>query len=152
VGADRICNAVACIEIYGVPSIVVDLGTATTFDVISEKAVYLGGAIALGLMGASNELHRLAAKLPRVDHRFPEQVVGRNTEQSMQSGIMWGAVSMIDGMVEKIIQEMRWSSVEVIGTGGAAGLVAARSRTIRHINPYLTLEGMRIIYHRVHEQ
>jgi type III pantothenate kinase len=149
VGADRICNAVAGASIYGTPLIVVDLGTATTFDVVSSEKVYLGGAIALGLMGASNELHRLAAKLPRVDLVFPQSVVGKTTEESIQSGILWGMIALIDGMVLKIKSEMNWKDVHVIGTGGAASLLQGRSKTIQHVNPLLTLEGMRLIYHRL---
>jgi type III pantothenate kinase len=149
VGADRLCNSLAAIALYGAPAIVVDLGTATTFDVVTENCEYLGGAISLGLMGASNELHRLAAKLPRVDLKFPARVVGTTTEESMQSGIMWGTVSLIDGMVEKIAAEMHWAKMHVIGTGGASKLIAKYSRTIEQYNPFLTLEGMRLIYHRL---
>jgi len=105
VGADRICNAVAGYSLYGGPLIVVDFGTATTFDVISKKGEYLGGVIALGLKGASQQLHLLAAKLPRVELEFPGTIVGTNTEDSMKSGIMWGTVSLIDGVVKKILQE-----------------------------------------------
>lgn len=152
VGGDRICNAVAGAMLYGTPLIVVDLGTATTFDVVSSDRVYLGGAIALGLMGASNELHRVAAKLPRVDLVFPNAVIGKTTEESIQSGILWGMVTLIDGMVEKIISEMHWNQVYVVGTGGAASLIAGRSITIQHVNSVLTLEGMRLIYHRLHGQ
>ena len=149
VGADRLCNSLAALTIYGGPVIVVDLGTATTFDVVTENYEYLGGAISLGLTGASNELHRLAAKLPRVDLKFPEKVVATSTEQSIQSGIMWGTVSLIDGMVEKIGAEMQWKNMHVIGTGGASNLIIKYSRTIEQYNPFLTLEGMRLIYHRL---
>ena len=150
VGADRLCNSLAAVTIYGCPAIVVDLGTATTFDVVSENYEYLGGAISLGLTGASNELHRLAAKLPRVDLKFPEKVVGTSTEQSIQSGIMWGTVSLIDGMIEKIESEMQWKNSQVIATGGASNLILKYSQTIKQYNPFLTLEGMRLIYHRLH--
>ncbi|MBN1781178.1 type III pantothenate kinase [bacterium] len=152
VGADRICNAVAGAHLYGTPVIIVDLGTATTFDVVSPELVYLGGVISLGLAGASNELHRLAAKLPRVDLVFPAHVVGRSTEESMQSGIMWGSVALIDGMIEKIQDEMQWDRVAVAATGGAARLITDRSKRIEQINMHLTLEGMKIIYHRLHGQ
>lgn len=152
VGADRICNAVAGVLLYGAPLIIVDLGTATTFDVIDLDNIYLGGAIALGLMGASRELHRLAAKLPRVGLQFPKSVVGRTTEQSIQSGILWGTVALIDGMVRKIKKEMEWDQVHVIGTGGTVQLIADHSETIQTIQPSLTLEGMRFIYQHLHKK
>ena len=149
VGADRICNAVAGFNLYGGPVIVVDLGTATTFDVISSDGVYLGGAIGLGMMGASRELHRLAAKLPRVDLAFPVSVVGTTTERSIQSGILWGTISMIDGMIEKITEEMQWPNVHVIATGGLADLILKYSKNIETVNTNLTLEGMKMIYHQM---
>ncbi|NQT25842.1 type III pantothenate kinase [candidate division KSB1 bacterium] len=148
VGADRICNAVGGYEKFGAPLIIVDFGTATTFDVISEKGVYLGGAIALGLAGASHELHRLSAKLPRVDLDLPDRVVGQSTEQSIQSGIMWGMVSLVDGMVDRIQKEMKWESVSVIATGGMASIFEINSERIEKTERFLTLEGMRIIYER----
>lgn len=149
VGADRICNAVAGYVYHGSPLIVVDFGTSTTFDVISERGEYLGGVIALGLMGASQELHRLAAKLPRVDLDFPPFVVGRTTETSIQSGIMWGTIAMVDGMVDKIQKEMGWNRFKVVATGGAAPLVVEKSERIQQMEPFLTLEGMRLIYDRI---
>ena len=148
VGADRICNAVAGLELYGSPLIVVDFGTATTFDVVSEGE-YLGGAIALGLMSASHELHRLAAKLPRVGLTFPNAVVGKSTETSIQSGLMWGTVVLIDGMIDKIIHEMQWRDVNVIATGGAATHIAEKTIRIQKVEPNLTLHGMRIIFQRL---
>jgi type III pantothenate kinase len=151
VGADRLCNSLAAVTLYGGPAIVVDLGTATTFDVVTDNYEYLGGAISLGLVGASKELHRLAAKLPRVDLKFPDRVVGTSTEESMQSGIMWGTVSLVDGMVEKIAAEMHWQKMQVIGTGGASNLIVKYSRTIKQFDPFLTLEGMRLIYHRMNK-
>lgn len=148
VGADRICNAMAGYALHGGPLIIVDFGTATTFDVISERGEYLGGVIALGLMSASQELHRLAAKLPKVDLHFPPFVVGKTTEMSMQSGIMWGTVALVDGMIEKISREMEWENVHVVATGGVAPLVVERSEKIQVIEPFLTLEGMRLIFQR----
>ena len=149
VGADRICNAVAGFTKYGGPLIVVDFGTATTFDVVSEAGEYLGGSIALGVMGASDELHRVAAKLTRVDLVFPPNVVGKKTEASIQSGILWGTVSLVDGMVEHIIAEMGWKSVHVIATGGLAPMIVEKSKNIKVVEPFLTLEGMRIIHDRM---
>jgi len=148
VGADRICNAVAGYILHGGPLIIVDFGTATTFDVVSENGDYEGGIIALGLIGASHELHRLAAKLPRVDLVFPPSAVGRTTEESIQSGIMYGTVSLADGMVDRIVQEMSWDAVRVIATGGMAPMVVEQSERIELVEPFLTLEGMKIIYQR----
>ena len=148
VGADRICNAVAGYILHGVPLIVVDFGTATTFDVVSQSGDYVGGVIALGLMSASSELNRLAAKLPRVDLHFPDNVVGRTTEESMQSGIMYGTVSLVDGMVDRIIGEMGWDEVRIIATGGMAPMVIEKSKRIEIVEPFLTLEGMKLIYQR----
>ena len=147
-GADRICNAVAGYILHGGPLIIVDFGTATTFDVVSENGDYEGGIIALGLMGASHELHRLAAKLPRVDLVFPPSTVGRTTEESMQSGIMYGTVALVDGMVDRIVQEMSWNAVRVIATGGMAPMVFEQSERIELVEPFLTLEGMKIVYQR----
>lgn len=148
VGADRICNAVGGYEKYGAPLIVVDFGTATTFDVVGDSGVYLGGAIALGLTGASYELHRLSAKLPRVDLELPDRVVGQSTEQSIQSGIMWGMVCLVDGMVCRIRKEMSWKSARIIATGGMASFFNQKSETIEKIDRFLTLDGMRIIYEK----
>lgn len=148
VGADRICNAVGGFEKYGGPLIIIDFGTATTFDVVTEKGVYCGGVIALGLAGASDELHRLSAKLPRVDLNVPDHVVGQSTEQSIQSGIMWGMASLVDGLIDRIQNEMGWQSAHVIATGGLAPLMEALSERIQNTDRFLTLEGMRIIYER----
>ena len=148
VGADRICNAVAGYILHGGPLIIVDFGTATTFDVVSENGDYEGGIIALGLIGASHELHRLAAKLPRVDLVFPPSTVGRTTEESIQSGIMYGTVALVDGMVDRIVREMSWNAVRVIATGGMAPMVVEQSERIELVEPFLTLEGMKIIYQR----
>jgi type III pantothenate kinase len=147
-GADRICNAVAGIAAYGGPLVVVDFGTATTFDVISAEREYLGGAICLGLKGAAQELHRIAAKLPRVDLVFPDRAIGRNTEAGIQSGILWGAVFVTDGLVGRIGEELGYPDVTAVATGGLAPLIAGRTRRIRHIEPFLTLEGMRLIHER----
>ena len=149
VGADRICNAVAGYFLYGGPLIVVDFGTATTFDVVSKKGEYLGGVIALGLKGASQQLHKLAAKLPRVELEYPARVVGSNTESSIQSGIMWGTVSLVDGMIKKILNEKKWEKAHLIATGGMASDIVKHSETLKEASPFLTLEGMRIIYKRI---
>ncbi len=149
VGADRICNAVAGFARYQGPLIIVDFGTATSFDVVSEEGEYIGGVIALGVRGASQELHRLAAKLPKVDLTFPPTIVGRTTETSIQSGIMWGSVALVDGMIEGIQHEMQWPRVHVVGTGGIAPIVVERTQKIDVVDPFLTLEGIKLIYQRM---
>lgn len=149
VGADRICNSVAGFVKYGGPIIILDFGTATTFDVISETGVYLGGAITLGLASSTFELHRISAKLPHVEARFPQSVIGRSTETSIQSGIMYGIVDLVDGMVDRIQKEMNWPDVRVIATGGEAIKIAEHSKRIQNIEPHLTLEGMKMIYQKL---
>lgn len=145
VGADRIVNAVAGYEKYRKSLIIIDLGTATTFDCISAQGEYLGGAIAPGIMIASDALFERTSKLPRVELVTPERVIGKNTVQSMQSGIVYGYIDLIDGMVRRIKKEMGGDPM-VIATGGLAGLIAKGSETIDAVDAYLTLEGLRIIY------
>ncbi len=149
VGADRICNAVGGIEQLGVPLIIVDFGTAITLDVVSEKKEYLGGIICLGLKASAQQLHTVAAKLPRVELAFPKFVVGRDTETSIQSGLLWGAVAMIDGLIERIAKELHLSSIRAIATGGQAELIAPHCHRIETVAPFLTLEGMKHIYHHI---
>jgi type III pantothenate kinase len=151
-GADRICNAVAGMARFGGPLVVVDFGTATTFDVVGENGAYLGGAIVLGLKTAAIELHRVAAMLPKVELVFPAHVIERNTETCMRSGIMWGTVAMIDGMIDKIMEEARWKSARIVGTGGLAAVIKQKSKRIECVEPFLTLEGMRLIHDRVAKQ
>jgi len=148
VGADRICNAVAAFEMFGGPSIVVDFGTATTYDVIAKNGDYLGGAIAPGIATASSELHRRAARLPRIDLHFPDESIGRDTAASMRSGIMFGAVDAMEGMIRRISKELG-SRPTVIATGGFSSLVASRTSKVDHIVPTLVLDGARIIFERV---
>ncbi len=148
VGADRIANAVAAYRLYGGPCVVVDLGTATTFDVISPRGDYLGGAIAPGLMTSSRDLFRRAARLSAVDLVFPENVIGKNTGESMRSGILYGTVGQIDGIIARIRREWR-RDFEVLATGGLAGLIAGRSAEIDKVVPDLTLQGLRLIFDRV---
>jgi len=154
VGADRIANAVAAYQIYAGPIIIVDLGTATTFDVISEEGEYLGGAIAPGIETSSLNLFKRAAQLLKVSLERPGQAIGRNTEESLRSGIIFGSVDQIDGMVNRIKDELETKhrikkKPEVIATGGLAGLIAQESKTIEKVNPTLTLEGLRRIYLQV---
>lgn len=147
VGADRIVNAVAAIELYGPPVIVVDFGTATTFDYIDEKGQYVGGAIAPGIGISTEALYQKAAKLPRIELAKPKSVVGRNPVTSMQAGIVFGYAGQVDGIVHRIRKEFR-SDAKVIATGGLADLIAGESSTIERVNPLLTLEGLRLIYER----
>jgi type III pantothenate kinase len=154
VGADRIANAVAAYEIYGGPVIVVDLGTATTFDVISEKGEYLGGAIAPGIETSSLNLFQRAAQLFKVSLEKPKKAIGTNTEESLRSGILFGAVGQIDEIVKRIKEELKQRrpskrKPKIIATGGLASLVAKESQTIEEVNPTLTLEGLRRIYLKV---
>lgn len=147
VGADRIVNAVAAIELYGSPCIVVDFGTATTFDYIDEGGQYVGGAVAPGIGISTEALYQRAAKLPRIELTKPKSVVGRNTIASMQAGIIYGFAGQVDGIVERIKQEFA-TEPKVIATGGLAELISSESRTIEQVNPLLTLQGLQIIYER----
>ena len=147
VGADRIVNAAAGYEKYRKSLIIIDLGTATTFDCISERGEYLGGAIAPGIMISSEALFNKTSKLPRVELVKPETVIGKNTVSSMQAGIIYGYTGLIDGMVKRIKKEMGGNPL-VIATGGLAQLIASESETIETVDTYLTLEGLRIIYRK----
>lgn len=147
VGADRIVNAVAAIQIYGPPLIIVDFGTATTFCVVDEQGQYLGGVIAPGIRTSAEALFEHAAKLPRIELVRPRNVVGRNTVASMQAGVVFGFAGLVDGIVERIREEIPLP-FKVVATGGLAELVNTQSRTIQYTNPALTLEGLRILWER----
>ena len=146
VGADRIVNAVAAYKRYGTACIIVDFGTATTFDSVTERGEYAGGAICPGIGISMEALFLRAAKLPKVDISKPRSVVGRNTVESMQAGIYYGYVGLVDGLVRRMKQEMGVQPVRVIATGGLASLVATDSETIETVDDALTLEGLRLIH------
>jgi type III pantothenate kinase len=146
-GADRVVNAVGAIELYGGPLIIVDFGTATTFCAVSEKAEYLGGAIAPGIHISTEALFQRAAKLPRVELTKPQKVIGKNTVESIQSGVIYGFVGKVDGIVRRMLNEFPHKP-RVVATGGMAGLIASESETIEEVNYFLTLEGLRIIYEK----
>jgi type III pantothenate kinase len=145
VGADRIVNAAAAHRLYGGPVIITDLGTATTFDTVSKEGDYLGGAIAPGILTAAEALFTRAAMLPRVEMIRPKHAIGTNTTAAMQSGIIFGYVGLIEGMVARIQKELG-EKAKVVATGGVAELVAKETAVIDVVNPHLTLIGLRLIY------
>ena len=145
VGADRIVDAAAVQHLYGGPACVVDFGTGTTFDAISEGGDYLGGAIAPGVGVAAEALFTRAAKLPRVDLDRPPNVIGRNTAHAMQSGLLFGYVGLVEGMVARFRAELG-PRTRVVATGGLAEVVASETRVIDVVDPWLTLHGLRIVY------
>jgi type III pantothenate kinase len=147
VGADRIVNAIAAFEKYGGDIIVVDFGTATTFDYVSARGEYMGGCICPGIMISSEALFQKAAKLPRIDISRPKMVVGKDTVSSMQAGILYGYAGLVDGLVERIKAEVK-SDPRVVATGGLAKIIAAETKSIQVVDDMLTLEGLRIIYKR----
>jgi type III pantothenate kinase len=147
VGADRIVNSVAAFEKYGGPCIAVDFGTATTFDCVSAKGEYLGGVICPGIGISAEALFHRTARLPRVDIRKPQRVIGTNTVASMQSGLFYGYLALVDGIIERLLPEMG-DNARVIATGGLASLIGDHSEYIKHVDDLLTLEGLKIIYER----
>lgn len=145
VGADRIANAVGAIARHGVPAIVVDLGTATTFDCVDRRGAYVGGAIAPGVVTSSEELFRRAARLARVEFRRPERALGRTTEECLRVGVLWGYAGLVDGLVRRIFRELG-GKPRVIATGGLARVLAPECDTITSIDEELTLHGMRLLW------
>lgn len=145
VGADRVADAVAVKHLYGGPACVVDFGTATTFNAITAEGDYLGGAITAGINLAANALFSHAAKLPNIDIAPPPSVIGRNTIHAMQSGLLFGYVAMVEGMVARFRQELG-PDMKVIATGGLAPMIAAHTQVIDQMVPWLTLDGLRIIW------
>jgi type III pantothenate kinase len=146
VGADRIVNAVAGLRKYGGPLIIVDFGTATTFCAITEKNEYLGGAIAPGIVISSEALFQNAAKLTRVELQKPNSAIAKNTASSIQSGIYYGYVGLVDNIISKFKEELGLENVKVIATGGLSALIAPESRQIQIVDKMLTLDGLRFIY------
>lgn len=147
-GADRIVNAIAAHELYGGPVIVIDFGTATTFCAVAQNGDYLGGIIYPGLKISIDALVERTAKLPRIEISKPEHVIGKNTVESMQSGLIHGYAGMVDSLVRKMGNEMSAHSLSVVATGGLSTLISKESETITHINRDLTLVGLKIIYQK----
>ncbi len=146
VGADRIANGIAAYDLYGGPTVVVDFGTGNNFDVISEKGEFLGGAIAPGIEVSLDALFGRAAALRAVELVEPRNVIGKSTVESIQSGTVYGFAAMIDGMVRRFADEL--GDINVVATGGLAHLISPVSETIEHVEPFLTLHGLRIVHQR----
>jgi type III pantothenate kinase len=147
VGADRIVNAVAAFEKYGGPCVIVDFGTATTFDCVSEKGEYLGGVISPGIGISADALFQRTARLPRVEIRKPARVIGTNTVGSLQSGLYYGYLGLVDGILELLLHELG-KDTTVIATGGLGPMIGTGSKYIKTVDDFLTLEGLRIIWQR----
>jgi len=149
VGADRVANGIAAFEVYGagLPLIIVDFGTATTFDAVSAKGEYLGGVICPGPTLSAEALFQRAAKLPRIDVKKPARVIGTNTVAAMQSGLFWGYVDMVEGLLRRMKAELGGAAT-VIATGGLAPVVAPESTLIEHVDADLTLHGLRLVWER----
>lgn len=148
VGADRIVNGVAGYEKYGGPLIIVDFGTAITFDAISKEGDYLGGVISPGIKISSEALFLRTAKLPKVELAKPDNVIGKNTVNSIQSGIIFGYIGLVDSIIERMVEEMGGYGVNIVATGGFAKLISKESKYISEVDELLTLDGLRIIYER----
>lgn len=147
VGSDRIVNGIAGFERYGGPCIVIDLGTATTYDVVNDRGEFVGGVIAPGVQTSNAALASSTARLPQVELAAPRSVIGRNTVEAIQSALVFGTASQVDGMVARIREELGVPAT-TIATGGLASLVAPRCSSIDHVDPWLTLEGLRIVFER----
>lgn len=148
VGADRIVNAVAALYKYGGPAVIIDFGTATTFDALTAEGDYLGGAIAPGIGISSEALFKSAAKLYRVEIAKPERVIGKNTASSIQSGIYNGYVGLVENIVDKMKEEMGGGSIRAIATGGLAPLICSNARNIDRVDMMLTLDGLNLLYEK----
>jgi type III pantothenate kinase len=148
VGPDRIANAVAARDRYGAPCIVVDFGTSTNFDVVSPDGEYVGGVLAPGIEVSMDALFERAARLLKVDFVEPASVIGKSTASALQSGLVYGFAGQVDGIVERIRSELGDGAAPVVATGGLADLIAPHAKTIERVDPFLTLEGLRLVWER----
>jgi type III pantothenate kinase len=146
VGPDRIANAVAARERYGAPAVVVDFGTSTNFDVVSAAGEYIGGVLAPGIEVSMNALFERAARLVKVDFVAPETAIGKTTESALRSGLVFGFAGQVDAIVERIRAELGDESATVVATGGLAELIVPHTRTVGEVDPFLTLEGLRLVW------
>ena len=146
VGADRIVNDVAAIRKYGAPVVVIDFGTATTFNIINENREFIGGVIAPGIRGSMDSLVNSTAKLPRVEIEIPKSVIGKNTTTNMQAGIVFGFAGLVDYIVRKIKREMKCPDMQVVATGGFSEIIASEISCIDHVDTLLTLQGLKYLY------
>lgn len=146
VGADRIVNDVAAIRKYGAPVVVIDFGTATTFNIINENCEFIGGVIAPGIRGSMDSLVNSTAKLPRVEIEIPKSVIGKNTTTNMQAGIVFGFAGLVDYIVRKIKREMKCPDMQVVATGGFSEIIASEISCIDHVDKLLTLQGLKYLY------
>ncbi len=146
VGPDRIANAVAARERYGAPAVVVDFGTSTNFDVVSAAGEYIGGVLAPGIEVSMNALFERAARLAKVDFVAPEAAIGKTTESALRSGLVFGFAGQVDAIVERIRAELGAPDAAVVATGGLADLIVPHTRTVGEIDPFLTLEGLRVVW------
>jgi len=152
VGADRLCNAIAGFAKYGGPLIIIDFGTATTYDVVASDGAYLGGVIAPGVETAAADLHRRAAKLPKIELRLPQEIIGRDTETSMQVGVLYGAIDSMQAMIGRIQKALAATEPQtprIIATGGFSTFISQHTSLIDHCEPSLVLEGIRLVCQRV---